>query len=53
MDERAFKKIITRARELHDGGDESRAKVLLANTSAQLQSDFRKGYEDSQYFNRT
>lgn len=50
MDERAFKKIIASAREVHDGVDESRAKVLLAKASAQLQSDFLKQYEDSQFF---
>ena len=50
MDESAFKKIIANARELHDGIDESRAKVLLAKASAQLQSDFLKQYEDSQFF---
>jgi hypothetical protein len=50
MDERAFKKIIDSARDLHDGVDDSRAKVLLAKASAQLQSDFLKQYEDSKFF---
>ena len=50
MDESAFKKIISNARDIHDGVDESRAKVLLARASAQLQSDFLKQYEDSNFF---
>lgn len=52
MDEGAFKKIISKAREVHDDVDESRAKVLLAKASAQLQSDFLKQYEDSTFFQR-
>ena len=50
MDESSFKKIIAKAREVHDDVDESRAKVLLAKASAQLQSDFLKRYEDSSLF---
>ena len=44
MDEYAFKKIISKAREVYDDVDHSRAKVLLAKASAQLQSDFLKRY---------
>ena len=50
MDESAFKKIISKAREVYDDVDHSRAKVLLAKASAQLQSDFLKRYEDSSFF---
>lgn len=52
MDETAFKKIISKAREVHDNIDESRAKVLLAKASSQLQSDFIKRYEDSSFFQK-
>lgn len=53
MEERAFKAIISNAREVHDEIDESRAKVVLANASSQLQSDFFKQYEDSPFFRKT
>lgn len=52
MEDTAFKKIIASAREVHDGVDESRARVLLAKASAQLQSDFLKQYEDSKFFSK-
>lgn len=52
MDESAFKKIISKAREVYDDVDHSRAKVLLAKASAQLQSDFLKRYEDSSFFSK-
>lgn len=52
MDESAFKRIISKAREVYDDVDHSRAKVLLANASAQLQSDFLKRYEDSSFFSK-
>lgn len=52
MDEIAFKQIISKAREVHENIDESRAQVLLAKASAQLQSDFVKRYEDSSFFQK-
>ncbi len=47
MDEDAFKKIISKAKEVYDEIDDSRAKVLLAEASTQLQSDFQKQYEEN------
>lgn len=44
MNEAAFKKIIHQAKAVYDEVDGSRAKVLLAKASAQLQSDFLKRY---------
>lgn len=52
MDEAAFKAIIAKAREVYDEVDDSRARVLLAKASAQLQSDFLKRYEDSEFFQK-
>ncbi len=45
MDDVAFKKIIAKAREVYDEVDDSRARVLLAKASAELQSDFMKRYD--------
>jgi hypothetical protein len=50
MDERAFKEIIGKALEVFDHMDESRARVVLSTASEQLQSDFAKRYEDSEFF---
>lgn len=47
MDETAFKKIISKAREVYDEVDDSRARVMLATASSSLQSDFLKQYEES------
>ena len=44
MNESAFKKIIGQARAVYDEVDSSRAKVLLAKASSDLQSDFLKRY---------
>ena len=52
MDEASFRKIIAKAREVHDGVDDSRARVMLATASSQLQSDFLKQYEDGSYFEK-
>lgn len=53
MDENAFKAIISNAREVHSDVDDSRARVLLAKATAQLQSDFLKKYEDDTFFQKT
>lgn len=53
MEETAFKEIISKAREVYDEVDESRAKVLLAKASARLQSDFKKQYEDNSLFDQS
>lgn len=50
MEDSAFKQIISSAREVYDEVDESRAEVLLAKATTQLQSDFIKQYEDTPYF---
>lgn len=50
MDERAFKEIVGKALDVYDQMDESRAKVFLSRASEQLQSDFAKRYEDSDFF---
>lgn len=44
MDEMAFKKIIGEAKDVYSSFDESRAKVVLATKTSQLQSDFFKRY---------
>ena len=53
MEETAFKEIISKAREVYDEVDESRAKVFLAKASARLQSDFKKQYEDNSLFDQS
>lgn len=50
MDERAFKEIVGKALDVYDQMDKSRAKVFLSRASEQLQSDFAKRYEDSDFF---
>lgn len=50
MDDGAFSKIIDKAKLAYADMDEARAKVVLATATEQLQSDFIKRYEDSEYF---
>ncbi len=50
MDERAFKEIVGKALDVYDQMDKSCAKVFLSRASEQLQSDFAKRYEDSDFF---
>ncbi len=49
MEEAAFKEIISKARAVYDEVDDSRARVMLAKASSQLQSDFIKRYDDVSY----
>lgn len=45
MDESAFRTVIKKAKDVFDQMDDSRAKVVLSNETAKLQSDFFKKYD--------
>lgn len=45
MDEKAFRTVIRKAKEVFDQMDDSRARVVLSNETAKLQSDFLKKYD--------
>ena len=45
LEESLVSGVLEHANQIYDEYDESRAKVVLANKSAELQSDFRKQYE--------
>ena len=45
MDERSFLKVIDKAKSVFDSNNESRAKVVLARATEELQADFIKKYD--------
>jgi len=45
MDEKAFRTVIQKAKDVFDQMDDSRARVVLSNETAKLQSDFLKKYD--------
>jgi len=53
MEDSAFKKIISEARTAHNEMGAARAEVIMANISAQLQSDFDKKYHESNFSQKT